>query len=133
MFVRVPNESFESLVSRVNGTGFFLPDYEKLSRKSSARPKKTPLQKLSKQISDLSRDKRELLAALLTNNAVALNIDGASYVLCVVSDGYKISSFETGDSYTVTSASCTCPDAKFRGSDCKHQKALRAHLETVTR
>lgn len=118
---------FEKLVARVMSNAFMgTPTVV-----PKPKAKKLKKHRLTKKLSNMSKEQQEMLLLLLSEKLAMMTIKGETYAYRRSPDGWLIRSMHDGEpEHTVTSdfSACSCPDCKFRGNICKHMIALKEIL-----
>lgn len=67
-------------------------------------------------------------------DGAALEINGTAYDVIPFDGGFRLVKSD-GTAYDIDAESwqCDCPDATYRGRECKHAKALRAALAVCSK
>ena len=118
---------YEKFVAGIMTTAFFVKEEE--PKRRTRRRKK---HRLVRAAEDLPDGQLEKLLALLEGDAVLCTVRSTTYVVQKCAVGWSIVSVDrAAEEHTVSAdlASCSCPDHRFRGGECKHMEALKKVLK----
>jgi len=113
--------SLNDLVSKANAGACFIPD-------TAPKHFKVRKHRLVLKAEMLSAEQLSLLITLLDGGAALIVAKGEPYAVKSIDIGWSIRGLQDGDEeYFVLSdlSGCSCPDHKYRNSECKHMEAVR--------
>lgn len=118
---------FEKLVAKVMSNAFMgVPTVV-----AKPKAKKIKKHRLTKKLSNMSKEQQEMLLLLLSEKLAMITIKGETYAYRRSPDGWLVRSMHDGEpEHTVTPdfSACSCQDCRFRGKICKHILALKEIL-----
>lgn len=114
-------DELQKLVARVNASAF-------LSFCDEPAPLRRKKHRLTKRAEQLPEAHRQALLLLLSGEAALISLEGYQYAVWRTGDNAccVLGLYEGAEGvHTVVEGKCSCPHAKFRAADCRHQQAVR--------
>lgn len=123
------DDPMREIIARTNASAYLPPlgHEEKQPRERRRREHRI----VRRAGAELTPAQVQLLIALLKSERALVYLSGVPYAVRRTPDGWSVRGLGPADiDYYMDAelASCTCPDSKFRGRQCKHAMAVRASV-----